>query len=52
MMREFVESLKRLYAGARIELITIERQLQNKKITEEEYKYILGTVNVSSSKNN
>lgn len=50
-MREFVNSLKRLYQVQKIDKRTVSRQLQNKKISEEECKYILDTDKSSSGKN-
>lgn len=47
-MRAFVESLKRLYACNKICISDVERQLENGKINEEEYKYISGLADSSS----
>ena len=41
-MREFVESLRRLYQNKKIKKIDAERQIKCGKITKEEYLYILG----------
>ena len=40
-MREFVESLKRLYQNGLIEMVRIILLFDNGKITEEEKEYIL-----------
>lgn len=41
-MRTFVKSLKRLYDAGRCTDVYITSLLENGKITEEEYKYIIG----------
>lgn len=38
---QFVNSLGRLYKEAKIELENVEKLLKDKKINEEEYKYII-----------
>ena len=38
---KFVNSLVRLYKEAKIELENVEKLLKDKKINEEEYKYII-----------
>ena len=41
-MRDFVESLKRLFENNRIKIEKLNELLANKKITQIEYDYILG----------
>lgn len=40
-MSQLVESLKRLYSGGELSLSIIDELLNKKKITDEEYKYIV-----------
>ena len=40
-MREFVESLKRLFECGKIHKDAIDRQLTNNKITQQEFEYII-----------
>lgn len=40
-MNQFVESLKRLFQGGKITLEKLQQLLLNKKITEQEYDYII-----------
>lgn len=40
-MRQFVESLARLYAGGKIGIALIQKILSDNKITEDEYSYII-----------
>ena len=41
MNRQFVESIKRLYANGKLEKEKIVKLFESKKINEEEFKYIL-----------
>lgn len=47
-MREFVESLKRLFENDRIHKEDVERQLINKKISPQEFEYIVGDDTIAS----
>lgn len=40
-MRQFVESIARLYAKGKIGFALIQKMLSDNKITEDEYKYIV-----------
>ena len=43
-MTEFVESLKRLYINKKVTDVILKRLLESKKISNEEFNYIIGKV--------
>lgn len=45
-MTQFVESLARLYAFDKIELVQLDKLLKSNKINQQEYTYIISAKNV------